>query len=308
MPAGSYYVIATYGSASASTELGVSPAEMTRQTLNLRAGILRLASVLSAGGKPLPSGVGYDVYEAAKDADGNRKPVTKSGGYYGPPQFPLPAGRYYVTATYGSASAGAEVSITAGDEPTRQILDLRAGVLSLTSVLSAGGTPLPSGVGYDVYEAAKDADGNRKPVTKSGAYYGPPQFPLPAGRYYVTATYGSASADAEVSITAGDEPARQILDLRAGVLSLTSVLSAGGTPLPSGVGYDVYEAAKDADGNRKPVTKSGGYYGPPQFPLPAGRYYVTASSDAGKGDAEVTIAAGETRQVQLRLSRENDRN
>jgi hypothetical protein len=74
------------------------------------------------------------------------------------------------------------------------------------------------------------------------------------------------------------------------------------------VGYHVYDAAKDADGNRKPVTQSSELYGPPQFPLPAGRYYVTASSDAGKGDSEVTIAAGETRQVQLRLSRENDRN
>ena len=204
---------------------------MTRQTLNLRAGILRLTSVLSAGGKPLPSGVDYDVYEAAKDADGKRKPVTQSSGLYGPPRFPLPAGRYYVTATYGSASAGAEVSITAGDEPVRQILDLRAGVLSLTTVLSAGGKPLPSGVDYDVYEAAKDADGKRKPVTQSSGLYGPPRFPLPAGRYYVTATYGSASAGAEVSITAGDEPVRQILDLRAGVLSLTTVLSAGGKPL-----------------------------------------------------------------------------
>ena len=37
---------------------------------------LQLNAVLSAGGKPLPSGVDYDVYEAAKDADGNRKPVT----------------------------------------------------------------------------------------------------------------------------------------------------------------------------------------------------------------------------------------
>ena len=102
------------------------------------------------------------------------------------------------------------MSITAGDEPIRQILDLRAGVLSLTSVLTAGGKPLPSGVRYHVYEAAKDADGNRKLVTQSSELYGPPRFPLPAGRYYVIATYGSASAGAEVSITAGDEPIRQI--------------------------------------------------------------------------------------------------
>ena len=45
---------------------------------------LQLNAVLSAGGKPLPSGVGYDVYEAAKDADGKRKPVTQSSGLSDP--------------------------------------------------------------------------------------------------------------------------------------------------------------------------------------------------------------------------------
>ena len=303
LPAGRYYVTATYGSASTSTEVGVTAGdEPTRQILDLRAGILSLTSVLAAGGKPLPSGVRYDVYEAAKDADGNRKRVTNRSELYGPPRFPLPAGRYYVTATYGRASASTEVGVTAGDEPTRQILNLRAGVLSLTSVLAAGGKPLPTGVRYDVYEAAKDADGNRERVTNSSELYGPPRFPLPAGRYYVTATYGSASASTEVGVTAGDEPTRQILDLRAGVLSLTSVLAAGGKPLPSGVSYDVYEAVKDADGNRKRVTSSSRLYGPPRLPLPTGRYYVTASSDVGQGGSEVAISSGETLRVQLRLS------
>jgi hypothetical protein len=72
------------------------------------------------------------------------------------------------------------------------------------------------------------------------------------------------------------------------------------------VSYEVYEAAKDSEGNRKPVTNSSALYGPPRFPLPAGRYYVTASSDVGKGGSEVTISPGEARQVQLRLSRQND--
>ena len=75
---------------------------------------LQLNAVMTAGGKPLPSGVRYHVYDAAKDADGNRKLVTQSSELYGPPRFPLPAGRYYVLATHGSASASAEVSITAG--------------------------------------------------------------------------------------------------------------------------------------------------------------------------------------------------
>jgi TIR domain len=302
LSAGRYFVTATYESASTSTEIDVTAGdEPIRQTLNLNAGILSLSSVLAAAGKPLTTGVHYEVDQAAKDAEGNRKRVTNSPDYKGPPRFPLPAGRYYVTATYESASTGTEIDVPAGDEPIRQTLNLNAGILSLSSVLAAGGKPLPTGVSYEVYEAAKDADGNRKRVTDSPDYKGPPRFPLPAGRYYVTATYESASAGTEIDVTAGDQPIRQTLNLNAGILSLSGVLAAGGQPLSTGVSYEVYEAATDADGNRKRVTDSPDYKGPPRFPLPAGRYYVTASSDVGKSGSEVTISPGEVRQLQLRL-------
>src|SRR4029434_419721 len=102
--------------------------------------------------------------------------------------------------------------VAASDEPTRQILDLQAGVLSLSSVLAAGGKPLTSGVRYEVYEAAEDARGNRKRITESAEFKEPPRFPLRAGRYYVTATYGSASSSREIDVAASDEPTRQILD------------------------------------------------------------------------------------------------
>ncbi|HMF99571.1 MAG TPA: TIR domain-containing protein [Vicinamibacterales bacterium] len=308
LPPGRYHVTATYGSASAGTDVEVEAAKITRQTLILRAGILSLTTVLAAGGTPLQREVRYEVDEPVKDADGNRKRVAFSDTHEGPPRFPLAAGRYYVTAAYQSASAASEVEVAAGDEPTRQLLDLRAGILSLTTVLAAGGTPLQRGVRYEVDDSAKDADGNRKRVAFSDTYEGPPRFPLPAGRYYVTATYQSASAASEVEVAAGDEPTRQILDLRAGILSLTTVPAAGGTPLQRGVRYEVDEPVKDADGNRKRVVFSDTHEGPPRFPLPAGRYYVTASSDEGKGGSEVTISPGEVRQVQLRLSRKNGRN
>jgi len=196
-----------------------------------------------------------------------------------------------------------EVGVSAGDEPTRQTLNLRAGILALASTLSAGGDTLPKGVQYDVYDAAMDPDGKRKLVTSSPTHEAAPRLPLPAGRYYVTATYGSATSGTEVGVTAGDEPTRQMLDLRAGVLSLSAVLSAGGNPLPTGVEYEVYEAAKHADGNRKLVTSSPAHGAPPRFPLPVGRYYVAASSKDGKGSSEVTILPGGVRQLELRLSR-----
>jgi hypothetical protein len=301
LPPGRYYVTAAYGNASASTELEVTETNRTGQTLNLRAGVLVPSAVLDAGSPPLKTGVSYEVYEAAIDAEGNRKRVVGSPEYQDPPRFPLAAGRYYVAVEYGSASAATEIDIRAG-EITPQALNLRAGILNLSSVLADGSPPLATGVRYEVYEAAKDAEGNRKRVVGSPEYRDPPRFPLPAGRYYLTAEYGSASAGTEMEIRAGAITSHA-LNLHAGILNLSSVLAAGGPTLAKGVSYEVYEAAKDAEGNRKRVVGSPEYREPPRLPLPAGRYYVTATSDAGMGDAEIAVSEGDTHQVRLRLDR-----
>ena len=299
LPAGRYFVTAAYDSASANAEVEVTPAVVTHQILNLRAGILRLTAILADGGEPLPQGVTYEVYTAAQDAEGNRKRIARSEFTVGPPRFPLPAGRYFVTAAYDSASANAEVEVTPA-VVTHQILNLRAGILRLTAILADGGEPLPQGVTYEVYTAAQDAEGNRKRVARSEFTVGPPRFPLPAGRYFVTAAYDSASANAEVEVT----PAvvtHQILNLRAGILRLTAILADGGEPLPQGVTYEVYTAAQDAEGNRKRVARSEFTVGPPRFPLPAGRYFVTAAYSGGNASAETMITAGGTQDVQVRI-------
>ena len=302
LPAGRYYVAATYGSAVSGVEIDVLAGDQpTQQTLDLKAGVLALSAGITAGGQPLKRGVQYDVFEAAKDVEGKRKPVTSSDEHYDPPRFPLPAGRYYVTATYGSAVSGMEIDVLAGDQPTQQTLDLKAGVLALSAVLTAGGQPLKRGVQYDVFEAAKDAEGKRKPVTSSDEHNDPPRFPLPAGLYYVTAIYGAASAGVEVSVNAGDQARQLVLDLNAGLVDLSAVPVGGGQPLARGVRYDVYDAARDVDGNRKPVTSSDVYYDPPRFPLPAGRYHVTAVSETGQAEAEIAVSAGQRQRVELRL-------
>ena len=215
---------------------------------------LRLTAVLAAGSEPLTRGVSYEVYTAERDAAGERRLVIGSSQYADPPRFPLPVGRYFVTATHGSASASTVVDVTAG-EITHQILNLGAGVLRLTAVLSDGGEALARGVAYSVHTAARDAEGNRRLVVESNQYADPPRFPLPAGHYFVTATYGSASANAEVEVTPAGVT-QQILNLRAGILRLTAVLADGSEALARGVAYQVHTAAQDAEGNRKLVTES----------------------------------------------------
>ena len=107
----------------------VTSATVTIQTLNLRAGILNLSSVLAGGSPPLATGVSYVVEETVKDAEGNRERVVASAAYEGPPRFPLPAGRYHVTAVHGSASASKDIDVKAGEIKSER-LDLRRASLN----------------------------------------------------------------------------------------------------------------------------------------------------------------------------------
>ncbi|HZI79755.1 MAG TPA: toll/interleukin-1 receptor domain-containing protein [Vicinamibacterales bacterium] len=295
---GRYYVTAEHGAAMAATELEVPAQTLVQQTLNLHAGILRPTARLSPATPALESGVEYDVFDAVQDAEGNRKRVTGSAAYAGPPQFVVPAGRYYVTAQYASASAALEVTIAEGDN-TALPFDLKAGVLLATAVLSDGSAPLPTGVEYSVDEAVKDAEGRAKRVVSSAAYAGPPRLPVSAGRYTVTATHGNATASTEVTLAAG-ETKPIVLNLHAGILALSSI-GPTGQRLDTGVSYEVYEAAKDAEGSRKRVTTSAAYAGPPRFQLPRGRYYVTASARDGTSEAAIDVPEGVTTPLELRL-------
>jgi len=296
---GRYYVTAEHGAAMAATELDVPAQTLVQQTLNLHAGVLRPTARLSTATPALESDVEYQVFDAAQDAEGNRKPVASSAAFKGPPRFIVPAGRYHVTAQHFSASAALDVTIAEGDN-TALPFDLKAGVLRLTAVLSDGSAPLPTGVEYNVDEVVKDVEGGAKRVVSSPAYKGPPRLPVSAGRYTVTATHGNATARTEVTLAAG-ETKPIVLNLHAGVLAL-ACKGPNGQPLETGVSYEVYEAAKDAEGTRKRVTTSAAYAGPPRFQLPRGRYYVTASAGAGTSQAEIEVPEGVVTRLDLTLA------
>jgi len=161
---------------------------------------VRLSAVLAEGGQPLSRGVAFDVFEAAANAEGHRKHITGSSHPNPSAWFPLPAGRYFVTARYLDASTGAEVEVTPAGA-TRQVMNLRAGFLRVSAVL-AGGQAV-SGAVYDVY-AEPDVEGRRTRITGSSHQsQASAQFLLPAGRYLVTAAHGGANARADTEIAAG---------------------------------------------------------------------------------------------------------
>ena len=300
LPPGRYYVTAAIGTAKASTEVVVPDKTLVQQRLVLHAGVLRPAAHLTASAPPLDVGVNYDVFEAAVDAEGNRKRVAGSPNYNGPPRFTLAAGKYYVAAQHGSASAAQEIDIGDGDNKALA-LDLKAGVLLPSAVLSDGAMPLESGVAYAIDDAVKDVEGRAKRVASSPNYSGPPRLPLPAGRFTVTATHGNAVGRSDVDLAPG-EIKRLVINLHAGILKLTGTGPTGQT-LANGVNYEVYEAAKDAEGKRARIATSPNYAGPPSFQLPRGRYYVTASGSVGTAEAEVEVPEGAATPLTLKLAR-----
>ena len=262
---------------------------------------LGLAAKLTRDGEPLTGDVSYEVFEAAQNAAGERKPVTASASYNGPPRFQLRPGRYYVTATSGAAKASTEVEVP-DKTLVQQTLVLHAGVLRPVAHLTPSAPPLETGVAYEVFDAAKDAEGNRTRVAASPDYdTKPPRYTLPAGRYYVTARHGSASTSQEIDIGDGDNTAL-LLDLKAGVLLPTAVLSDGSTPLDTNVSYTVDEARKDAEGRATRVASSPSYAtAPPRFPLPAGRFTVAAAHGNAVAQSEVDLAPGEVKRLVLNL-------
>jgi hypothetical protein len=183
---------------------------------------------------------------------------------------------------------------------TQQVLNLSAGYLRVTAVLAEGTEPLSS-VAYAVYGAVPDAEGHRPRTTSSNRQdEASAWFLLPAKRYFVTATYGNASAGLEVEVTPAGTTS-EVFNLRAGVLRLSAVLAGGVPPVTGVVTYEVYTAARDIAGNRKRITGSNHSPGPSQFVLPSGRYFVTAANSAGTASAETPVTPGQTRDVQLRL-------
>ena len=211
------------------------------------------------------------------------------------PLFKLRPGRYYVTVKHGSAYASTEVEIAAG-QAVEQLLNLNAGYLRLSSILTQGTEPLTDGLYYEVYEAQQDLAGKRKGVDQNGA--AKPLFKLPTGRYYVTVKHGSAYASTEVEIAAG-QAVEQLLNLNAGYLRLSSILTQGTEPLTDGLYYEVYEAQQDLAGKRKGVNQSGA--AKPLFKLPTGRYYVTVKRGSAYASTEVEIAAGQVQEIKLEV-------
>jgi hypothetical protein len=287
LPAGRYYVWARAGDATVDTELAVLANQLTDQAVNLNAGYLRLRAVLSDGGEQVEGC--FAVYTATRDIQGNHTKINDGCGPSG--QFILPVRRYYVQARAGDAATDAELEVVANDL-TEHTLNLQAGYLRLEAMLAEGGKPVESC--FAVYQAQPDKLGNRRKINDGcGAFS---QFLLPTGRYYVQAQTGDAATDTELEVPA-NRLTSHALNLNAGYLRLSAVLTKGGNPVESCFAVYVFEL--DMLGNRKKVT--GGCGTSSQFTLPAGKYFIQVTRGEITSPVVYEVQAGAQMQQQVVL-------
>lgn len=284
---GKYLINTKVGPASGSAVIDVKAGEALEADIILNAGLLSAKAAEKEGGEPNPQAYIY-VYEPEQKADGSRTKVTNGNQNT---MFTLPVGRYYVTATLGKSTKGAEVEIKPG-ERTDLTLILGSGVLKVDVLAMEGGQPLDDGYIY-VYEPEMGADGKRRKVTNGGQRT---QFKIPAGTYYVTGQSGKAIAGREIEVKPGERTEVSII-IDMGMLKASAIPAEGGKPFADAY-ITVLEAEKALDGSRKRV--DGGNQRQ-RFALPAGKYIVHAKMGNAATEAEVEVKAGSLVEPVLNL-------
>ncbi len=285
---GKYYVTTRIGRIDAFTEVEVKTNEENRAEIILNAGLLSVDAFSKEGGKPIQGAYIY-IYEPTPQISGKRKQIT---GAHQRTIFTLPAGKYYVTATEGKATAGQEVEIVAGRKTDTSII-LASGLLQVHVLEQDGGKPQTHGTYVYIYENETQADGSRKRITGANPRK---KFSLPAGSYFVVAEIGRAKMGREIEVAAGKLTKTQIV-VGVGAFKASVVPAEGGKPLDKAY-VRIFEADKQLDGSRKLVV---GANQRKVFKIPAGRYYITAQIDNATASKEIEIMAGKLNDTTINL-------
>ncbi|MBI1384307.1 MAG: hypothetical protein GC150_05305 [Rhizobiales bacterium] len=285
LPPGSYQVSAQYGLSRTETTVSLSPGDDRHVELYLYVGALAVSADDGNGGTL--GNVLFIVEEDDPGAASGRREVARSAAPS--PVFTLPANVYHVTATRGLAQVRRTFTVQPG-QVTRRRLELAAATIDAAARLGSEGAPLVTGVTYRVYREGEATDGETfTPVLTTARPKA--TLELTPGRYRIvgTLTPGNALATTSVRLGPGDHA------------DITLVYEAGEVALalsdPNGLKIvrDVYWRVVDAQG--RPVWQSGSLE--PRAFLAPGRYTVTAEHRDRAVTADITVAAGEAKEIAL---------
>jgi len=252
-----------------------------------KSGRLRLQAALMKDAKPVDAC--FTVYHSAQDLDGKREKVTYSCTKTA--DFTLDAGKYFVHAYVGNASANQEFEIAPG-QLINTTISLEAGQLRLQAAMAQGSEPAEAC--FTVYHWAQDLDGKREKVTYSctKTVY----FTLDAGKYFVHTYAGNASANQEFEVAPG-QLINTTISLEAGRLRLQAAMAQGSEPVEAC--FTVYHWAQDLDGKREKVTYS--CTKTADFTLDAGKYFVHTYAGNASADQEFEVTPGQLINTTINL-------
>lgn len=297
LPAGTYEVEAQLGLASARKTVDVRADAPTPVRLNLDAGVLKMVARATKGSAPLQDAV---LTVSPLGENGKPKPAPIWIGREAQPEIVLPAGDYMVTAESGQVRQEQTIKI---EPATGTTFDTALAVGRLELAASPGTSPDPAnvmqdGVTFVVYQDDPYAPQGRREVARSAAPS--PAFSLPARTYYVTAETDGAQAREQIAIGPGDV-VRRVLPLAVAKLELSATLD--GAPPPSSLPL-VYTVSQTAPEPREVARKGGAEA---NLNLSAGTYRLEAALGTTnvKQSTDVTLAAGQTTKVTMRLQAGN---
>ena len=296
LPSGRYFVTAEYQSAFASTEVDVVADQAQRVVMNLNAGLLAVSSKLEADAGPFDQRVTYSVFRSVSDLEGTREERV-TYGIDPAVQFYLPAGEYTVAADFQTVSTRAKLTIRA-NERTEHVFDLNAGLLAVSSMLSADAGPFDQRVSYQVFVTVSDIKGTRQERVTYGIDPAV-QFYLAAGSYTVRAEFQTASASATLEILP-NQRTEHVFDLNAGLLALSGVMTPG-VPATDRISFQVFKTVNDLSGAREERVTYG--IDPTvEFYLTAGSYQVTAGLQSAEVKTAVDIVANQRNETVMDLN------
>ncbi len=286
LPAGTYRLKVQSDLASIERTVKIEANKTKALVFNLNAGFLKLFARPAIGAEILQDKVHYTIYNGAVSLEGKRQQIaqlTQSS-----PALWLSAGNYFVTATYGLASASIEVKITANRRTEKTII-VNAGALRLSSKIEGFPEKLNSQILYVIYEAKADTEGNYREIFSTAQAEGTVR--VPPGEYLIEGHWGKTNAKVPVSavVTAG-KPTNATVVHRAGRARFKLKSVSGGTPTgrPFWTFYDISGA--EIGRNVKPS---------PERIFAAGRYIVVVRYLDQRFRAEFSIKSGDQKRIDI---------
>lgn len=246
---------------------------------------VRLLARLTADGEEIEEGLVWRVFGQAPGAEGRISQVaTKQDAQ---PTFRLKAGDYIVNAALGRAHITRRISVMPGGEPAVEEFVLNAGGLRVKALVAGADAP-GNTVSYAIY-SDRDQTDNRKLVLSAAR----PNLVLRlnAGIYHIVSTYGDCNAivRSDVTVEAGKLTEATVTH-SAAKATFKLVQRAGGEALP-----DTQWTIQTPQGDE--IKESVGAL--PTHILAPGSYTVVAKSQGRLFQRDITLANGETTQVEL---------